>query len=31
MSLPTHIFAAPLTMIEARQRDDELPYLMHEK
>ena len=31
MSLPTHIFAAPLTMIEARQREDELPYLMHEK
>jgi nitrate reductase gamma subunit len=30
-SLPTHIFAAPLTMIGARQREDELPYLMHEK
>jgi len=31
MSLPTHIFAAPLTIIEARQREEELPYLMHEK
>lgn len=29
--LPGHIFAAPLTMIEARGRDEELPYLMHEK
>jgi len=31
VSLPTHMFAAPLTMIEARQREDELPYLLHEK
>jgi hypothetical protein len=31
MSLPTHMFAAPLTMIEARQRDDKLRYLMHEE
>ena len=31
MNLPTHIIAAPLTMIEASQRDDELPYLLHEK
>jgi nitrate reductase gamma subunit len=31
MGLPTHMFAAPLTMIEARQRDDELRYLMHEE
>ena len=30
-SLPTHMFAAPLTMIEARQRDEELRYLMHEE
>ena len=30
-SLPSHIFAAPLTMIEAAQREEELPYLMHEK
>jgi hypothetical protein len=30
-SLPTHMFAAPLTMIGARQREDDLPYLMHEK
>ena len=31
MSLPTHMFAAPLTMIEARQREDELRDLMHEE
>ena len=31
VSLPSHIVAAPLTMIEARQRDEELPYLMHER
>ena len=31
MSLPTHMFAAPLTMIEARERDEELRYLVHEK
>jgi nitrate reductase gamma subunit len=30
-SLPSHIFAAPLTMLEATQREEELPYLMHEK
>lgn len=30
-SLPTHMFAAPLTMIGARQREDDLPYLMHEE
>ena len=30
-SLPTHMFAAPLTMIEARQRDEEIQYLMHEE
>ena len=29
--LPTHVFAAPLTMLEARQRDEELRSLMHEK
>ncbi|NJD56181.1 MAG: hypothetical protein FIA94_07240 [Nitrospirae bacterium] len=29
--LPTHVFAAPLTMLEARQREEELPHLMHEK
>jgi len=29
--LPTHVFAAPLTMLEARQREEELPLLMHEK
>ena len=31
MRLPTHMFAAPLTMIEARQREDELRHLMHEE
>lgn len=30
-SMPSHVFAAPLTMLEARQRDEELPYLMHEE
>jgi nitrate reductase gamma subunit len=29
--LPTHMFAAPLTMIEAREREEELRYLVHEK
>ncbi len=29
--LPSHVVAAPLTMVAARQRDDELRYLMHEK
>jgi hypothetical protein len=29
--LPAHMVAAPLTMLEARQREDELPDLMHEE
>lgn len=31
LSLPAHIVAAPLTLLDARLRDEELPYLLHEK